>query len=38
MEVVSNEVRVKDEPIYDSQSISDTRKATLNSIKPNRIR
>lgn len=34
---VSNEVRVKDEPIYDSQSFSDTRKATLRSNKPNNI-
>ena len=33
----SNEVRVKDEPIYDSQSISDTRKATLSNNKPNKI-
>ena len=30
-------MRVRDEPIYDRQSISDTRKATLNSIKPNKI-
>ena len=33
----SNEVRVKDEPIYYSQSISDTRKATLSNNKPNKI-
>ena len=28
---VANEARVKDEPICKSQSISDARKATLNS-------
>ena len=34
----SNEMKVKDEPIYDSQSISDTRKATLSNNKPNNER
>ena len=34
---VSNEVKVKNEPIYDSQSISDTRKATLSKYHPNNI-
>ena len=32
---VSYEVRVKDEQIFDHQEISDTRKATLSSNKPN---
>ena len=30
----SNEVKVKNEPIFDSQSISDTRKATLSNDNP----
>ena len=34
----SNEVKVKDEPIDDSQSISDTRKSLLSSIKPNKTK
>ena len=33
----SNEVRVKDEPIYDSQSILDTREAALSINKSNKI-
>ena len=33
----SKEVRVKDEPIYDSQSISDPRETTLSSNKPKKI-